>query len=58
MSMLVLNLTRVSKKSVMTDSDTPYSVMFKHLQIDTFEADIGCIYLVSLQKLSHHTHFK
>ena len=38
--MLGLNLTCVSKKSVMTDSDTPYSVMFKHLQIDTFEADI------------------
>ena len=47
MSMLGLNLTRVSKKSVMTDSDTPYSVMFKHLQIDTFEADIG-LYLSCL----------
>ena len=47
MSMLGLNLTRVSKKSVMTDSDTPCSVMFKHLQIDTFVADIG-LYLSCL----------
>ena len=47
MSMLGLNLTRVSKKSVMTDSDTPCFVMFKHLQIDTFVADIG-LYLSCL----------
>ena len=45
--MLGLNLNRVSKKSVMTDSDTPYSVMFKHLQMDTFKADIG-LYLSCL----------
>ena len=45
--MLGLNFTRVSKKSVMTNSDTPYSVMFKRLQIDTFVADIG-LYLSCL----------